>query len=58
MHILFEGIFRLVDKINEIEVGNNFHNDVPIIRTMTNYEIGIKDYNPKTKRFHLKARKY
>ena len=37
MHILFEGIFRLIDKINEIEVGNNFHNDVPVVIEMTDY---------------------
>lgn len=46
MNILFEGIFRLIDKINEIEVGDNFHNDVPIVKTMTDYEVGIKNYDP------------
>lgn len=52
MHILFEGIFRLIDKINEIEVGNNYHNDVPVIKTITDNEIGIKNFNPNTKSFH------
>ena len=52
MNILFEGIFRLIDKINDVEVGNNFHNDVPVIKKINDEEIGIKDYNPLTKRFH------
>lgn len=52
MHILFEGIFRLIIKINEFEIGNEFHNDVPIIKKLTDNEIGIKNYDPNTKRFH------
>lgn len=47
MNKIFEGIFKLVDKINEIGVSDDRGYDIPVLKKLEDLDIGVKKYNPE-----------
>ncbi len=42
MSSIFEGLFKLIDKINEVNVNPNGSNQVPYIKSLEDMDIGVK----------------
>ncbi len=56
MNRVFVAIFKMIAKINELHVGhsNDLPDRVPYILNIDDTEMGVKGYDPKTKRFEEK----
>ena len=47
--IVFSGVFRLIDKINDFENENDYDNFLPVLKNFSFEDLGIKKYNTKLK---------